>query len=102
MALRFNQYKMVFAEQRAKGLDVWREPLVQLRIPKLFDLRADPFEAAEDSSKYDDWFVEHVPLQYAAQAIVHEWLESFKEFPPRQKAASFTVDQIVEKLMPRS
>ena len=73
-----------------------------MRIPKLFDLRADPFEAGEDSMKDNDWFVEHVPYQYAAQAVVQEWLESFKHFPPRQKAASFTVDQIVEKLMPRS
>jgi arylsulfatase A-like enzyme len=101
MALRAHQYKIVFAEQRSKGLDVWREPLSQLRIPKMFDLRSDPFERGEESFKYNDWFVEHVPLQYAAQAVVHEWLESFKEFPPRQKAASFTIDQIVEKLMPK-
>ena len=96
------QYKIVFAEQLATGLQVWREPLKQMRIPKMFDLRSDPFEAGEDSIRYNDWFVEHVPFQYAAQAVVHQWLESFKEFPPRQKAASFTVDQIVEKLMPKS
>ena len=101
MALRVQHFKVVFAEQLAKGLQVWREPLKQMRIPKLFDLRSDPFEAGEDSIRYNDWFVEHVPYQYAAQAVVHQWLESFKEFPPRQKAASFTVDQIVEKLMPR-
>ena len=102
MALRMNQYKIVFSEQRATGLEVWREPLVALRIPRIFDLRADPFERGEESFKYNDWFVEHVPLQYAAQAVVHEWLESFREFPPRQKAASFSIDQIVESLMPRS
>jgi hypothetical protein len=101
MALRMQQYKIVFAEQRSTGLDVWREPLSVMRIPKLFDLRSDPFERGEESFKYNDWFVEHIPLQYAAQAIVHEWLESFKEFPPRQKPASFSVDQIVDKLMPR-
>ena len=56
---------------------------------------------AEDSEKYTDWFIEHVPYQYGAQAVVHEWLSSFKEFPPRQKAASFSVDQIIEKLMPK-
>ena len=72
------------------------------RIPKIFDLRADPFEAGEDSIKYNDWFVEHIPYQYAAQAVVQRWLDSFKEFAPRQKAASFTVDQIIEKLMPKS
>jgi arylsulfatase A-like enzyme len=102
MALRIKQYKIVFAEQRSKGLDVWREPLSMMRIPKMFDLRSDPFERGEESFKYNDWFVEHLPYQYAAQAVIQEWLESFKEFPPRQKAASFTVDQIVEKLLPKS
>jgi arylsulfatase A-like enzyme len=100
MGLRVKQYKMVFAEQRATGLDVWREPLSPLRLPKIFDLRADPFERGEESFKYAQWMVEHIPLQYAAQAVVYEWLESFKEFPPRQKPASFSVDQVVEKLMP--
>jgi len=101
MALRVHQYKIVFAEQRSKGLDVWREPLSFLRIPKMFDLRSDPFERGEESFKYNDWFVEHTPYQYLAQAVVHKWLDSFKEFPPRQKPASFTVDQILEKLMPK-
>ena len=102
MALRVHQYKIVFAEQRSTGLDVWREPLSKMRIPKMFDLRSDPFERGEESFKYNDWFVEHVPFQYVAQAVAFQWLESFKEFPPRQKAASFSVDQIVEKLMPKS
>jgi arylsulfatase len=101
MGLRVAQYKIVFAEQVATGLDVWRKPLSPLRIPKIFDLRADPFERGEEGFKYNDWFVEHVPFQYAAQAIVQEWLESFRQFPPRQKPASFTIDQVVEKLMPK-
>jgi arylsulfatase len=96
MALRFGDYKIHFLEQLATGLQVWREPLKEMRIPKLFNLRSDPFEVGEESSKYDDWFVEHVPYQYAAQAIVAQWLQSFKEFPPRAKPASFTVDQIIE------
>ncbi len=102
MALRAGRMKIVFSEQRAKGLEVWREPLTKLRIPRIFDLRADPFERGEESFKYNDWFVEQVPLQYAAQAIVHEWLASFSEFPPRAKSASFSIDQIVEALMPKS
>jgi arylsulfatase len=102
MALRVNQWKIVFSEQRAKGIDVWREPLSLMRIPKMFDLRADPFERADESFAYGQWFVEHVPLQYLGQALVHQWLESFKEFPPRQKSASFTIDQIVETMMPKS
>ena len=67
-------------------------------IPKLFD--TDPFERGE-SFKDNDWFVEHVPL-HLAQGVVHEWPVSFKECPPRQKSASFRVDQIVEKSMPKS
>jgi len=102
MALRVGRFKLIFSEQRAKGLEVWREPLVTLRIPRMFDLRADPFERGEESFKYNDWFVENVPFQYGAQAVVHQWLESFKDFPPRAKSASFSVDQIVEALMPRT
>jgi arylsulfatase len=102
MALRVNQYKIVFTEQRATGLEVWREPLSQMRLPKLFDLRADPFERGEESFKYNDWFLEHLFAMYAAQAIVHEWLQSFKEFPPRQKSASFSIDHVVEEMMPKS
>lgn len=73
-----------------------------MRIPKIFDLRAEPFERGEESFKYDDWFMENVPLQYAAPPILLKWLESFREFPPRAKAASFTIDQVVEKMMPKS
>jgi arylsulfatase len=101
MGMRMGRFKIVFAEQRSKGLDVWREPLSPLRIPKFFDLRADPFERGEESFKFNDWFVENVPLQYVAPAMLGKWLESFKEFPPRQKPASFSIDQVMEKLMPR-
>ncbi len=102
MAIRVDRFKLVFSEQRAKGLEVWREPLIPLRIPRMFDLRSDPFERGEESFKYNDWFVEHVPMQYGAQAVVHQWLESFKTFPPRAKSASFSIDQIVEALMPKT
>jgi arylsulfatase len=102
MALRVNQYKVVFAEQRRTGIDVWREPLSPLRVPKIFNLRADPFERADESFKYDDWLVEHLFAMYASQDIIAEWLSSFKEFPPRQKSASFSIDQIVEAMMPKS
>jgi len=82
--------------------EVWHEPLVTLRIPRISDLRSDPFERGEERSKYNDWFVEHVPMQCLAQAVVHEWLESFKEFPLRQKSASFSFDKIVATLMSRT
>jgi arylsulfatase len=102
MAMRVDRYKIVFSEQTATGLEVWRQPLTKLRIPRMFDLRADPFERGEDGIGYNEWFIEHVPLQYAAQAVAHQWLETFKEFPPRAKSASFTIDQIVEALMPKN
>jgi arylsulfatase len=101
MAMRTGQYKIVFAEQRSKGLDVWREPLSLMRIPKFFDLRSDPFERGEESFKYNQWFVENIFLQYMGPPLLMKWLESFKEFPPRAKSASFSIDQAVEKLMPK-
>jgi arylsulfatase len=101
MGMRIGRYKIVFAEQRSKGLDVWREPLSMLRIPKFYDLRADPFERGEESFKYNDWFTENIFLQYLGPPLLMKWLESFKEFPPRQKPASFSIDQVIEKMMPK-
>jgi arylsulfatase len=101
MALRIERFKIVFAEQRNTGLAVWREPLSKMRIPTFFDLRADPFERAQESFNYDGWFLQQNFLLYGALPLVGEWLESFKEFPPRAKAASFTIDQVVEALMPK-
>jgi len=100
MALRYNRWKFVFAEQRAKGMDVWIEPLVMLRMPGLYDLRADPFERApEESSYYRDWLIHHLFVVVPAQESIAKYLESFKEFPPRQKPASFTIDQVMEMMM---
>jgi arylsulfatase len=91
---------MVFAEQRATGtLELWAEPFTVLRVPKLFNLRTDPFERADGTSNtYWDWYMSKTYLILAAQALVSEFLQSFKEFPPRQKAASFTIDQVMEKM----
>jgi len=102
MAVRMDRFKVVFAEQRAKGLDCWREPLSEMRVPKFFDLRADPFERGEESFKYNDWFIENVFLQYSAVPILAKWLESFKEFPPRARPASFSIDRVMEAMMPKS
>jgi hypothetical protein len=72
---------------------------VALRVPKLFNLRTDPFERADvTSNTYYDWLLDNDFIVLAATALVTQFLESFKEFPPRQKAASFTIDQVVEKL----
>jgi arylsulfatase len=99
VALRYQNWKVVFMDQRAHGLDVWQEPFVPLRFPKLFNLRSDPFERAdEDSDNYAQWRAERMFAMVPAQAIVAKYIESFKEFPPRQKAASFSVDQVMAKL----
>ncbi|HEY7065173.1 MAG TPA: arylsulfatase [Chloroflexota bacterium] len=103
MALRFQQWKVHFLEQRSWGLGIWREPFSKLRIPKIFNLRADPFERGDDSSLfYDRWSADHNYMLVSAQMVVGKWLESFKEFPPRAKSASFSIDQVVEALMPKT
>jgi arylsulfatase len=100
LALRYDNWKVVFAEQRATGtLEIWQEPFVQLRFPKLFNLRTDPLEKADiTSNTYWDWILDHVYLFLPAQKFVGDFLGTFVEFPPRQKAASFTIDQVLEKL----
>jgi len=101
VALRYNQWKIVFAEQRAHGMDVWQDPFVQLRLPKLFSLRSDPFETADhEGMDYDRWRIEHIFLLVPAQQYVAQFLSTFKEFPPRQKAGSFSLDRVLESLQP--
>ena len=78
---------------------VWAEPFVTLRVPKLYNLRMDPYERADiTSNTYWDWIFDHAYLVLGATAIVTRFLETFPEFPPRQKAATFTIDQALEKL----
>jgi arylsulfatase len=99
IALRVAQWKATFMEQRAHGLGVWREPFVSMRIPKLYNLRSDPFELGDvdGSMFYDKWMADRAFLLIPAQAIVAEYLKTFEEFPPRQAPASFSVDQALEK-----
>jgi arylsulfatase len=98
--LRYDNWKVVFAQQRAPGtMLVWGEPYVKTRVPWLFNLRMDPYEKASiTSNTYWDWWLDHAFLLVPAQSYVGKFLQSFKEFPPRQKAASFTVDQVMQKL----
>ena len=100
LALRFDNWKVVFMEQRVQGtLQIWFEPFVSLRVPKIFNLRTDPFERADvTSNTYWDWFMDNDYLALAATTLIAQFLATFKEFPPRQKAASFTIDQVVAKL----
>jgi arylsulfatase len=99
MALRYENWKMEFMQQRAHGLGVWEEPLVATRVPNIYNLRSDPFErASEDASLfYGKWKADRAFLLVPAQAIVGQFLETFKEFPPRQKPASFSINQALEK-----
>jgi arylsulfatase A-like enzyme len=100
MALRYDNFKIVFKEQRAPGtLRIWAEPFTDLRVPKIFNLRTDPYERADiTSNTYYDWLLDRAFLLVPAQGLVGEFLQTFREFPPRQKAASFNLDQIMEKL----
>ena len=101
-ALRYEDWKMVFMEQKSMGtFRVWMEPFVPLRVPLIFNLRRDPYERATiTSNTYFDWLIDRAYLLVPAQAYVGRFLETFKEFPPRQKAASFSLDQVMEALVP--
>jgi hypothetical protein len=94
-------WKVVFMEQRCEGtLRVRAEPFSALRVPKLYNLRTDSFERADiTSNTYYDWFLQNDFLALAAQGIVADFLKTFKQFPPRQKAASFTIDQAMQKMV---
>jgi arylsulfatase len=99
MALRWGDWKGVFMEQRAKALQCWAEPFVPLRIPKIFHLRRDPFERAdENSNTYYDWMISHAYIMYLMQGVVASQIENFVKFPPRQKPASFNLDAVMRDL----
>lgn len=98
VAARYGRWKMVFQEQRAQGMAVWRDPFVQLRAPLIFDLRMDPFERAEtDSNNYNVWWEEMAQIVgVSSQEVIGQLVGTFQEFPPRQRPASFSVDQVME------
>jgi len=101
-ALRYNDWKIIFMEQRAEAtFQAWREPFVPLRAPLIENLRRDPYERGMvTSNTYDDWWLDRAYLLVPAQTYVAQFLGTFKEYPPRQKAASFSLDQVMEKLSP--
>jgi arylsulfatase len=101
VAVRVENWKIVFMEQRAPGtLRVWAEPFTALRLPKIFDLRADPYEQADiTSNSYYDWMLEQGgSAMLAGTALTGEFLKTFKDFPPSQRPATFTIDQAMEKM----
>ena len=99
VALRYEDWKVVFMEQRAKTMALWAEPFVELRVPKIFHLRRDPFERADENANvYWDWLLDHAFILVPAQAYVARELQSLEEFPPRQRPSSFNLDRVLEKL----
>jgi arylsulfatase len=100
MNMRYDNWKMVFALQPVEGtLEVWQKEFEHPRVPYIYNLRTDPFERATiTSNTYYDWLLDHAFMLVPAQALVGQFLATFKDYPPRQKAASFTIQQILEKM----
>jgi len=100
VGLRYDNWKLVFMEQRVQGtLRIWAEPFVTLRIPKIFNIRTDPYERADiTSNTYYDWLLDHAFLLVPAQAYVGQFLMTFKDYPQRQKAATFNMNEVMDKL----
>jgi arylsulfatase A-like enzyme len=100
-ALRYDNWKITFLKQEAEGLKVWQQPFTPLRAPALANLRMDPFERAEQEHAmgYQRWYLERMFLIAPAGAFVGQWLQSFKDFPPRQKPGSFNLDRVMETVM---
>jgi arylsulfatase len=100
VGLRYDNWKFVFKEQRCPGTcQIWAEPFVELRVPKIFNLLTDPYERADiTSNTYWDWMFDHIFLIVPAQTYVGEFLRTFVAYPPRQKAASFSLERVMEKL----
>jgi arylsulfatase len=99
-ALRYGDWKLMFMEQKAWGtLRAWMEPFTELRIPLMFNLRRDPYERSyRTSNTYYDWLLDRAYLLVPAQQYVGQFISTFEEYPPRQKAASFSLEQVMDKL----
>jgi arylsulfatase len=97
-ALRYENWKVTFLVQEAEGMNVWQQPFVQLRAPRLTNLRMDPFERAQDENAigYQKWYLERMFMIAPAAGYVGQWLQSFREFPPRQKPGSFNLERVME------
>jgi arylsulfatase A-like enzyme len=100
LGLRFDNWKAVFIEQRCRGtMAIWGEPFTRLRLPKLFNLRTDPYEFADvTSNTYYEWFIRHCFVIYPIIAIAGKWADTFKEFPPIQKPNTFTLDDALKAM----
>jgi hypothetical protein len=100
-AIRVLDWKIAFIEQHHEGLDIWIKDYDRLRSALIYNLRSDPFERGPNSFLYDDWMAHRAFLIVPTQAIVGRWPESFKQYPIRQKPASFNLDEVMRKLTPQ-
>ena len=100
-AIRYDNWKLLFDTQEVQGtFKIWQNPLTKWRIPFVINLRTDPYERAPiTSNTYYDWVLDHLFLAYPTEKFVADFLQTFKEFPPRQKSASFTIDQVLQKML---
>jgi arylsulfatase len=100
--LRYDNWKFVFNEQRKTGtMGIWAEPFTELRLPKIFNLRMDPYERADiTSNTYWDWVIDHAFVLVPAQAVVGNMLATFKDFPPSQATGSFSINKVLEAMQP--
>ena len=99
-ALRYGDWKIIFLEQKTEEtFRIWMEPFIEKRVPLIINLRRDPYERGmKTSNTYLDWLLDRAYLLVPAQAYVGQFLATFQEYPPRMKAASFSLDQVMQKL----
>ncbi|MFN9548758.1 MAG: hypothetical protein ACK56Q_00605 [Pirellulaceae bacterium] len=99
MAARYQDWKVVFMENRAERLQIWKEPFVELRAPDLYNLRRDPFEKAKlGSNTYEDWYIDRAFIVIPIQGMAAQFLKTMEEFPPSQRPGSWNLRGIEEKL----
>jgi arylsulfatase len=99
VAARYNDWKVVFLENRGEAFGVWREPFVELRVPLLFNLRRDPFEKSQhNSNTYNDWFLDRVFILVPIQALAAQFLQTMTDYPPSQTPGAFNLSRIEEQL----
>ena len=99
VAARYDDWKVVFLENRGQAFGVWREPFIELRVPLLFNLRRDPFEKAQhNSNTYNDWFLDRVFVLVPIQGLAAQFLQTMKDYPPSQSPGSFNLSKIEEQL----
>jgi arylsulfatase len=100
VGIRIDDWKMVYAENRARTMALWAEPFVTLRLPKVFNLRRDPYERADhNSNTYWDWMIDKAPQGYRGTAAMAVFLSTFKEYPPSQKPDSWSIDKLTERFL---